>query len=177
MSELPNCGPSCCVIRWQCRPAWACSYAGDNLCCSARVSMQESAVACEDVAARYHSMCEWRCGCRCATAWVHRAVLALAAAVAWVHRDGPAGRRVRAMLADVAVPRARPPPPHRLKHAARIRELACVDSVHATFHMAGMHADSDGDGTPDCEDACPTDANKVVPGRCGCSEEDTTPCP
>ena len=29
-------------------------------------------------------------------------------------------------------------------------------------------ADSDGDGTPDCTDGCPTVPNKVAPGACGC---------
>lgn len=28
--------------------------------------------------------------------------------------------------------------------------------------------DSDGDGTPDCEDRCPDDPDKVYPGHCGC---------
>ena len=41
---------------------------------------------------------------------------------------------------------------------------------------SGMHADSDGDGSPDCEEACPFDANKVVPGICGCGKVDQTPC-
>ena len=28
--------------------------------------------------------------------------------------------------------------------------------------------DADNDGTPDCNDQCPNDANKIVPGTCGC---------
>jgi hypothetical protein len=33
--------------------------------------------------------------------------------------------------------------------------------------------DSDGDGTPDCNDPCPNDTNKTEPGRCGCGIADT----
>ncbi|MFO0828557.1 MAG: thrombospondin type 3 repeat-containing protein [Phycisphaerales bacterium] len=33
--------------------------------------------------------------------------------------------------------------------------------------------DSDGDGTPDCEDGCPNDPNKIEPGICGCGVADT----
>lgn len=33
--------------------------------------------------------------------------------------------------------------------------------------------DSDGDGTPDCNDACPNDPNKVALGVCGCGTPDT----
>jgi hypothetical protein len=33
-------------------------------------------------------------------------------------------------------------------------------------------ADSDGDGTSDCEDGCPGDASKVDPGLCGCGVPD-----
>eukprot|EP00892_Ulva_mutabilis_P010368 jgi/Ulvmu1/7703/UM039_0009.1 len=40
--------------------------------------------------------------------------------------------------------------------------------------VAGI--DSDSDGTPDCEDSCPADPNKVVPGICGCGEVDQSPC-
>jgi hypothetical protein len=32
--------------------------------------------------------------------------------------------------------------------------------------------DSDGDGTPDCNDLCPADANKTDPGTCGCGITD-----
>ncbi len=35
-----------------------------------------------------------------------------------------------------------------------------------------IYADSDGDGTPDCDDACPTDADKTAPGACGCGVSD-----
>jgi hypothetical protein len=34
-------------------------------------------------------------------------------------------------------------------------------------------ADSDADGTPDCNDGCPSDANKIAPGECGCGVADT----
>eukprot|EP00727_Mastigamoeba_balamuthi_P000392 m51a1_g1035 hypothetical protein (1872) ;mRNA; f:679698-689921 len=43
-------------------------------------------------------------------------------------------------------------------------------------HLAGP--DSDGDGTRDCQDLCPRDPRKTVPGRCGCgSTEDSCPLP
>ena len=35
-------------------------------------------------------------------------------------------------------------------------------------------ADSDGDGTVDCLDGCPTDPNKTAPGICGCGVPDDT---
>ena len=33
--------------------------------------------------------------------------------------------------------------------------------------------DSDGDGTADCNDACPADPAKIQPGICGCGVVDT----
>ena len=38
----------------------------------------------------------------------------------------------------------------------------------------GNDLDTDGDGVPDSQDGCPTDARKVAPGECGCGgfEED-----
>eukprot|EP00727_Mastigamoeba_balamuthi_P000370 m51a1_g1033 hypothetical protein (485) ;mRNA; f:674571-676135 len=43
-------------------------------------------------------------------------------------------------------------------------------------HLAGP--DSDGDGTRDCQDLCPHDPHKTVPGRCGCGKsEDLCPLP
>lgn len=39
----------------------------------------------------------------------------------------------------------------------------------------GSSPDTDGDGTVDCGDQCPSDANKAVAGQCGCGvTEDTT---
>ncbi|MFQ5412638.1 MAG: hypothetical protein ACE5EC_10075, partial [Phycisphaerae bacterium] len=35
--------------------------------------------------------------------------------------------------------------------------------------------DTDGDGTPDCLDLCPTDPNKTAPGQCGCGVPETAP--
>jgi hypothetical protein len=32
--------------------------------------------------------------------------------------------------------------------------------------------DTDGDGTPDCNDGCPDDPNKIDPGQCGCGVSD-----
>jgi hypothetical protein len=34
--------------------------------------------------------------------------------------------------------------------------------------------DTDGDGTPNCQDGCPTDPNKTVPGACGCGRLETS---
>ena len=39
-----------------------------------------------------------------------------------------------------------------------------------------MDADADGDGTADAADACPADARKVEPGRCGCGVAETPDC-
>ena len=32
--------------------------------------------------------------------------------------------------------------------------------------------DTDNDGTPDCDDGCPCDSNKVEPDECGCNKSD-----
>lgn len=36
--------------------------------------------------------------------------------------------------------------------------------------------DSDGDGTPDCQDFCVSDPDKVAPGECGCGNEEIEGC-
>ncbi len=36
------------------------------------------------------------------------------------------------------------------------------------FGVGGVCPDTDGDGTNDCSDQCPTDPNKTTPGDCGC---------
>ena len=36
--------------------------------------------------------------------------------------------------------------------------------------------DSDGDGTPDCNDDCPDDPEKIEPGDCGCGQAETPEC-
>ena len=33
--------------------------------------------------------------------------------------------------------------------------------------------DGDSDGTPDCNDGCPSDPNKTEPGQCGCGSPET----
>ncbi|MFQ5428890.1 MAG: endonuclease/exonuclease/phosphatase family protein [Phycisphaerae bacterium] len=38
---------------------------------------------------------------------------------------------------------------------------------------SGCTVDTDGDGTPDCNDGCPNDPNKIAPGICGCGTPDT----
>jgi hypothetical protein len=40
-------------------------------------------------------------------------------------------------------------------------------------NVVGCTVDTDGDGTPDCFDGCPTDPNKTAPGVCGCGVPDT----
>jgi hypothetical protein len=40
-----------------------------------------------------------------------------------------------------------------------------------TFTVIGN--DADGDGTPDCQDGCPNDPNKIAPGVCGCGVAET----
>ncbi|MEE9438418.1 MAG: GEVED domain-containing protein, partial [Saprospiraceae bacterium] len=37
----------------------------------------------------------------------------------------------------------------------------------------GVTVDTDNDGTPDCNDGCPNDANKIETGQCGCGIADT----
>jgi MYXO-CTERM domain-containing protein len=48
-------------------------------------------------------------------------------------------------------------------------------SIAASYTLAGSCGtqDSDGDGTPDCLDGCPTDPKKIAPGLCGCGVPDT----
>jgi len=36
-----------------------------------------------------------------------------------------------------------------------------------------IDTDSDSDGTPDCDDNCPSDSEKIDPGTCGCGTADT----
>lgn len=42
-----------------------------------------------------------------------------------------------------------------------------------TGEIITPNTDSDGDGTPDQSDGCPSDANKIAPGICGCGVADT----
>src|SRR5690606_7325361 len=69
------------------------------------------------------------------------------------------------------------------------RCMTLNDDGHVTFHAGFTNAtqgifivtipgsapepDSDGDGTPDSQDGCPTDPNKTSPGACGCGVPDT----
>ena len=47
--------------------------------------------------------------------------------------------------------------------------LPCtVDTYNAACTCVGVVLDTDLDGTCDALDACPTDANKIAPGACGC---------
>ena len=45
-------------------------------------------------------------------------------------------------------------------------ETSCSSTVTV------IAADSDGDGTHDCDDLCPTDPDKIAPGVCGCGNVD-----
>ncbi len=49
----------------------------------------------------------------------------------------------------------------------------CGSCVGGTTGLEPNSADSDNDGTLDCEDGCPDDPNKTEPGICGCGESDT----
>jgi len=41
------------------------------------------------------------------------------------------------------------------------------------FTLSWEALDTDGDGTLDCDDGCPTDPDKIAPGLCGCGVADT----
>lgn len=45
-------------------------------------------------------------------------------------------------------------------------------SESGVFLSAAPPLDSDGDGTPDAQDGCPNDPNKIAPGVCGCGAVD-----
>jgi hypothetical protein len=49
----------------------------------------------------------------------------------------------------------------------------CGSVTSTTATLAFDLTDSDGDGTPNCNDACPSDPQKIVPGICGCGIPDT----
>lgn len=46
----------------------------------------------------------------------------------------------------------------------------CGDCVGGNTGQSTM--DTDNDGTPDCNDLCPSDPNKTTPGTCGCGTDD-----
>ncbi|MBK9759360.1 MAG: HYR domain-containing protein [Flavobacteriales bacterium] len=48
---------------------------------------------------------------------------------------------------------------------------AANNFAQCTFTVS--RPDADGDGTADCDDGCPNDPNKIVPGQCGCGVADT----
>ena len=49
-----------------------------------------------------------------------------------------------------------------------------VDGV--VYYSLPRLVDSDGDGSSDCDDQCPNDADKVAPGACGCGEVEVEGC-
>ncbi len=52
--------------------------------------------------------------------------------------------------------------------------ISFSSSGSATFQIVtAWRLDSDGDGTPDCSDNCPSDPAKTEPGACGCAVADT----
>lgn len=64
--------------------------------------------------------------------------------------------------------------PHAQAHELPASSL-CSRSLH-TCHQCIAFADSDGDGTPDCQDGCPVDVAKTAPGVCGCGVPETDSC-
>jgi hypothetical protein len=50
-------------------------------------------------------------------------------------------------------------------------DVAYSYQINATASCAA--GDTDGDGTPDCSDGCPSDPAKIAPGVCGCGTPDT----
>jgi hypothetical protein len=50
---------------------------------------------------------------------------------------------------------------------------ACGSVTSTTAALSFDNTDSDGDGTPDCSDLCPSDPAKIAPGTCGCGIADT----
>jgi hypothetical protein len=48
-----------------------------------------------------------------------------------------------------------------------------MNNVCANAIAEGGAGDMDNDGTPDCQDQCPTDPTKTMPGICGCGIVDT----
>lgn len=49
---------------------------------------------------------------------------------------------------------------------------ACIADPADSTTCCANPADSDGDGTQDCNDQCPNDRNKLAPGLCGCGVMD-----
>ena len=56
-------------------------------------------------------------------------------------------------------------------------ETAFLKKQNSTSTRTHAPADTDGDGTVNCEDLCPDDPAKTDPGFCGCGVKDTFPCP
>jgi len=50
---------------------------------------------------------------------------------------------------------------------------SCGSVTSTTAMLSFDLTDSDGDGTPNCNDGCPNDPNKIAPGVCGCGIPDT----
>ncbi|MFC1839599.1 carboxypeptidase regulatory-like domain-containing protein [Thermodesulfobacteriota bacterium] len=51
--------------------------------------------------------------------------------------------------------------------------VTAEDFANQDFILSSSDGDSDNDGTPDYEDECPSDPNKITPGECGCWIADT----
>jgi hypothetical protein len=50
---------------------------------------------------------------------------------------------------------------------------SCGSATSTTAALTFDTTDTDGDGTADCNDGCPLDSTKIVPGQCGCGVPDT----
>ena len=56
----------------------------------------------------------------------------------------------------------------------KINSDGCTNSCTCGVCGCGVpETDTDGDGTPDCNDECPADPNKIVAGECGCGVAET----
>lgn len=65
---------------------------------------------------------------------------------------------------------------HDFVHALLATVVHVFNWVADSTCTQRLGADTDGDGTNDCEDGCPNDALKTEPGVCGCDEPEVPRC-
>jgi len=91
---------------------------------------------------------------------------------AWVQVSGPS---VTITNGTTARPSFVPPNLGPLEEATLVFRLTVNDGFGGTdtdtvnVTITGICPDSDGDGTIDCDDACPNDPTQITPGPCGCA--------